>query len=104
MQNFSHVEQPNLEVLEKGYALYGHELSEEILPNETIASWAVKLKKEHFLGKKAIIDLKYPRKQYGVGFRANLKGDILNLQIGFSHDVSYKIPEGIKVLLKLYQI
>jgi len=33
----------------------------------------------------------------GVGFRANLKGNILNLQIGFSHDVSYKIPEGIKL-------
>ena len=36
----------------------------------------------------------------GVGFRANLKGDTLNLQIGFSHDVSYKIPEGIKVLVE----
>ena len=33
----------------------------------------------------------------GVGFRAILKGDILELQIGFSHNVSYKIPEGIKV-------
>ena len=33
----------------------------------------------------------------GVGFRANLKGNILNLQIGFSHDVSYPIPEGIKI-------
>ena len=33
----------------------------------------------------------------GVGFRANLKGNLLNFQIGFSHDVSYKIPEGIKV-------
>ena len=36
----------------------------------------------------------------GVGFRANLKGNILNLQIGFSHDVSYKIPEGIKLLVE----
>ena len=27
----------------------------------------------------------------GVGFRANLKGEILNLQIGFSHDVNFKI-------------
>ena len=36
----------------------------------------------------------------GVGFRANLKGNILNLQIGFSHDVSYKIPDGIKVLVE----
>ena len=33
----------------------------------------------------------------GVGFRANLKGNMLNLQLGFSHDVSYKIPEGIKL-------
>ena len=32
----------------------------------------------------------------GVGFRANLKGKTLNLQIGFSHDVSYEIPEGTK--------
>jgi len=36
----------------------------------------------------------------GVGFRANLKGNILNLQIGFSHDVSYSIPEGIKVTVE----
>ena len=36
----------------------------------------------------------------GVGFRANLKGNILNLQIGLSHDVSYKIPDGIKVLVE----
>ena len=33
----------------------------------------------------------------GVGFRANLKGNILNLQIGLSHDVSYPIPAGIKL-------
>ena len=33
----------------------------------------------------------------GVGFRANLKGNILNLQLGLSHDISYKIPEGAKV-------
>tara|TARA_Y100000590_G_scaffold4546_1_gene6116 strand:+ start:1093 stop:1632 length:540 start_codon:yes stop_codon:yes gene_type:complete len=33
----------------------------------------------------------------GVGFRANLKGNILNLQLGFSHDVSYEVPEGIKL-------
>ena len=36
----------------------------------------------------------------GVGFRANLKGNILNLQVGFSHDVSYKIPDGIKILVE----
>ena len=36
----------------------------------------------------------------GVGFRANLKGEILNLQIGFSHDVNFKIPKEIKILVE----
>ena len=33
----------------------------------------------------------------GVGFRANLKGEMLNLQIGFSHDINFKIPKEIKI-------
>ena len=33
----------------------------------------------------------------GVGYRATLKGDILNLQLGFSHDISYAIPKDVKV-------
>ena len=36
----------------------------------------------------------------GVGFRANLKGQILNLQIGFSHDVNFDIPKDIKVTVE----
>ena len=36
----------------------------------------------------------------GVGFRAKLNGNILNLQIGLSHDVSYQIPQGIKILIE----
>ena len=36
----------------------------------------------------------------GVGLRANLKGNTLNLQLGFSHDISYKIPEGVKLLVE----
>jgi large subunit ribosomal protein L6 len=36
----------------------------------------------------------------GVGFRAILKGNILELQIGFSHNVTYKIPEQIKVVVE----
>tara|TARA_Y100000590_G_scaffold464653_1_gene634632 strand:+ start:762 stop:1301 length:540 start_codon:yes stop_codon:yes gene_type:complete len=36
----------------------------------------------------------------GVGFRANLKANILNLQLGFSHDVSYTIPEGAKIIVE----
>jgi large subunit ribosomal protein L6 len=33
----------------------------------------------------------------GVGYRAQLQGKILVLSLGFSHDVKYEIPEGIKV-------
>ena len=33
----------------------------------------------------------------GVGYRAALKGNILNLQLGFSHDINFKIPEGVKI-------
>ena len=36
----------------------------------------------------------------GVGFRANLKGEILNLQLGFSHDVNFKIPKEIKITVE----
>ena len=33
----------------------------------------------------------------GVGYRASLKGKQLNLQLGFSHDINFDIPENIKV-------
>ncbi len=36
----------------------------------------------------------------GVGYRAALKGKQLNLQLGFSHDVNFDIPEGIKVTVE----
>ncbi len=36
----------------------------------------------------------------GVGFRANLKGEILNLQLGFSHDINFKIPKEIKIAVE----
>ena len=36
----------------------------------------------------------------GVGFRANLKGEMLNLQIGFSHDVNFKIPKDVKITVE----
>ena len=36
----------------------------------------------------------------GVGFRAALKGKILNMQLGFSHDINYEIPEDIKILVE----
>ena len=36
----------------------------------------------------------------GVGFRAALKGKILNMQLGFSHDINYDIPDGIKIVVE----
>ena len=36
----------------------------------------------------------------GVGFRANIKGENLNLQIGFSHDVNFKIPKDVKIIVE----
>tara|TARA_X000000368_G_C23049298_1_gene720570 strand:- start:1082 stop:1627 length:546 start_codon:yes stop_codon:yes gene_type:complete len=45
-------------------------------------------------GHEKVLDIK------GVGFRANLKGEILNLQLGFSHDVNFKIPKGIKITVE----
>ncbi len=33
----------------------------------------------------------------GVGFRANIKGNILNLQLGFSHDINFDIPKDVKI-------
>ena len=36
----------------------------------------------------------------GVGYRAALKGQQLNLQLGYSHDINYNIPEGIKIAVE----
>ena len=36
----------------------------------------------------------------GVGYRAALKGNILNLQLGFSHDINFEIPEGVKIFVE----
>ena len=36
----------------------------------------------------------------GVGYRAALKGNKLNLQLGYSHDIDFDIPEGIKIAVE----
>ena len=36
----------------------------------------------------------------GVGYRAALKGKQLNLQLGFSHDIDFDIPEDVKILVE----
>jgi len=52
--------------LEMGFALYGHELSNDIYPTETVSKWTVKMKKETFLGKEALEKLENPRVQFAV--------------------------------------
>jgi large subunit ribosomal protein L6 len=34
----------------------------------------------------------------GVGYRAQAKGRVLNISLGFSHPVEYSLPEGVDVL------
>jgi aminomethyltransferase len=55
--------------LEMGFALYGHELNDQISPIESVAHWVVKWEKPHFLGKKALEELKnsfHKRQEYGI--------------------------------------
>ena len=35
----------------------------------------------------------------GVGYRANLQGQNLVLQLGYSHDVHFPVPEGIEIVV-----
>lgn len=48
--------------LEMGYALYGHEISETIAPTESVCRWAVKMKKENFVGRAALEVLESTRR------------------------------------------
>ena len=36
----------------------------------------------------------------GVGYRAQMQGKTLNLQLGYSHDIPYPVPEGITIALE----
>jgi aminomethyltransferase len=44
--------------LEKAYALYGHEITAEILPLEARLAWITKLKKGEFVGSQALLSAK----------------------------------------------
>jgi len=36
----------------------------------------------------------------GVGYRAAVKGKVLNLQLGHSHDINYPLPEGLEAVVE----
>jgi large subunit ribosomal protein L6 len=33
----------------------------------------------------------------GVGYRAQMQGDALNLAVGYSHPVNFRVPEGVTI-------
>lgn len=37
---------------------------------------------------------------HGVGYRAELAGDVLKLTLGYTHPVEYKVPEGIRIAVE----
>ena len=36
----------------------------------------------------------------GVGYRAAVKGNVLELNLGFSHSINYKLPEGVQASIE----
>ena len=36
----------------------------------------------------------------GVGYRASIKGKQLNMQLGFSHDINFDIPDSVKIIVE----
>ncbi len=36
----------------------------------------------------------------GVGYRAAIKGNHLNLQLGYSHDINFEIPKDVKIMVE----
>ena len=36
----------------------------------------------------------------GVGYRAAIKGNNLNLQLGYSHDIDFEIPKDVKIIVE----
>ena len=55
--------------LEAGFALYGHELSDAIPPNESVSAWTIKWDKPPFLGREALEKIEQSsnkRRAYGI--------------------------------------
>lgn len=61
--------------LEMGYALYGHELTDKIFPNESVAAWTIKWDKKAFIGKNILQKLESsPQKRHAYGMKLMTKG------------------------------
>lgn len=72
--------------LEMGYPLYGNDINEDTNPFEADLSWIVKLKKDNFIGKSALVQIK----EKGIGKK----------RVGFITDDKRSIPrKGMKLSL-----
>lgn len=96
--------------LEMGYALYGHEISETIAPNESVSAWTLKWDKPDFIGKKVLEELqKSPskRSEYGIeliepgiarsGYEVLKNGNSIGVVTSGTHSPS--LNKGIAIIL-----
>lgn len=60
--------------LEMGYALYGHELSDNHYPQESVSAWTIKWQGRDFLGKEAMLQRQNASKQCQRGVVLEEKG------------------------------
>jgi len=69
-----------------------------VLTNETKALWGTTA--AHLKNMIKGVHTAYEKKLIieGVGFKSDIKGDTLNMTLGFSHPVAIKIPAGLKVV------
>jgi aminomethyltransferase len=90
--------------LEMGFALYGHELSDEIKANESVSAWTIKWDKD-FLGKEALIEWEnnsLKRNAYGIkmkepgiprqGFSVLREGEPIGIVTSGSFSPTLKAP------------
>ena len=65
---------------------------------ETRALWGTTQRNVSNIIKGLVEDFKITLKLTGVGYKAAVKGKKLDLQLGFSHDVAYDIPNGVSIV------
>jgi aminomethyltransferase len=76
--------------LEMGFALYGHELSDSIAPNESVSAWTVKWDKSNFAGKEALEAIeRSSKKRHAYGVRL--------LDAGVPRQGCHVLKEGVMI-------
>lgn len=73
--------------LEMGYALYGHELSESISPNESVSAWTIKWGERDFVGR-------LPMKELEASFHKRSEQGIILLEKGVPREGYLVFHEG----------